>query len=167
MVIKRELLENLIKECTEKLKNCHNAEFVNGKLFAYEQILAELNNEVIKIDSTSLTNRELFIYIAVSLAHSPLLIGIDPQQKQIILRKVCGEFDGMSITNGDVYEIFHAVEVLNVKLGLALNKHIDTKSLSIARENILSKPELIEETIKKIQNDPELIKMIQKTLSGT
>jgi len=104
------------------------------------------------------------LYIATSLALSPLLEGISKDKKTIILKKVCQEFK-CDIANADVYEIFHAVEPLGMILGLILNKVIDVNSMSIARENILSNPELIEKSMKMIQDNPELIKKIQDTLS--
>lgn len=161
MPVKVAYLENQIRG----LKN-RNDKFEQGKLFAYQDILKRVLDPIITIDKTSLTNRELFIYISTSLATSPLLEGLDQDTRQLILRKVCGEFKNMTITNGDVYEIFHAIENLNTKLGLALNKHIDVKSLSIVRDKILSKPELISQSMKLIEDNPDLIKSIQKTLSN-
>lgn len=165
MTLKHTYLNEEIEKCLTIRKKDPDNHFNEGKLFAYEDCRTKFNSPVITIDNSSLTNRELFLYIATSLAFSPLLNGIEKNVKTSILKKVCKEFENLDyISDKDVYEIFHAVEFLRTKLGLALNKHIDQKSLGIATENILSNPELIEQTIKQIQNNPELIKLVQKTL---
>lgn len=163
------LKDTYIKEQIEKCLIIRNKDpdnhFNEGKIFAYEDCLAKLTTPAITIDNTSLTDRELFLYISTSLAFSPLLVGLEKNVKTSILKKVCKEFENLQyISNKDVYEIFHAVELLRTPLGLALNKHIDSKSKSIATETVLSNPDLIEQTIKQIQNNPELIKLVQKTL---
>lgn len=124
-----------------------------------------MKNSELPITETGLSSREAFIYIATSLATSPLLDGIDKIEKTVILKKVCKEMDLPFISNGDVYQIMHTVELFREKLGLALNKVLDVKTLDIARNNILSNPELVKQSMKLIEDNPELVKKIQKTLS--
>jgi len=119
----------------------------------------------VPVNENTLTDRELFIYISTSLSFNPLLDGLEKTTKTKILKDVLKEMDLKYISNGDVYQIMQTIELFREKLGLALNKVIDANSLSIVREKVLSQTELIEQSMKMIENNPELIKKIQKALS--
>ena len=118
-----------------------------------------------EINKNSITTRELFIYIATSLSVNPLLDGLEKNTRTEILKKVCKEMNLTSISNADIYQIFHTIELYRTDLGLALNKVLDTKSLDILRTEVLSKPDLIAQSMKMIQDNPDLITKIQKVLS--
>ena len=119
----------------------------------------------VPVNENTLSDRELFVYISTSLSFSPLLDGLEKSVKTTILKNVLKEMNLKYISNGDVYQIMQTIELFREKLGLALNKVIDTNSLSIVRQNILSNPDLIQQSMKMIEDNPDLISKIQKVLS--
>ena len=118
-----------------------------------------------EINESTMTDRELFIYISTSLAVSPLLGDMDKTARTVILKKVLKEMNLNYISNGDVTQIMQTIELFREKLGLALNKSLSVDELGIIREQLLSSPDLIKQSMKLIEENPELIKKIQKVLS--
>lgn len=118
-----------------------------------------------EINSSNITDRELFIYISTSLAMNPLLGKMDKTARTVILKKVVKEMGITYISNGDVTQIMQTIELFREKLGLALNKSLSVDELTIIREQLLSSPDVIKQSMKMIEENPSLISKIQKVLS--
>lgn len=118
-----------------------------------------------EINESTITDRELFIYISTSLAVSPLLGDLDKTARTVILKKVLKEMGITYISNSDVSQIMQTIELFRERLGLALNKVLSVNENAIIRQQILSSPDLIKQSMKMIEENPELISKIQKVLS--